>query len=126
MRSSQSFASQWKARRRSANGCRSRSVIHALVVVLIAWLVQKSRHGIRELARTKPDLQRALPILDLPVSTAFVLSVLGSPLIYPQAPRLLQAALGQPCSDPNHCHSATAFRPEFGADSLLAGYHVLS
>ena len=94
MRSSQSFISQWKGALAFGKRLPFSFFIHALVVVLIAWIVQKSRHGIRELARTKPDLQRALPILDLPVSTAFVLSVLGSPLIYPQAPRLLQALLG--------------------------------
>ena len=52
------------------------------------------RHSVRKLAKEKPELERALPILDLPISTAFVLTVLGSPLIYPQAPRLIQALLG--------------------------------
>ena len=94
VQSSQSFISQWKAATAFGERLPFSFVIHALVVVLIAWIVQRSRHGMRELARAKPDLQRALPILDLPVSTAFVLSVLSSPFIYPQAPRLLQAVLG--------------------------------
>ena len=93
-RSSNTFVSQWKAAAAFSKRLPFSFVIHALVVVLIAWIVQRSRHGMRELARAKPDLQRALPILDLPVSTAFVLSVLSSPFIYPQAPRLLQAVLG--------------------------------
>jgi potassium efflux system protein len=93
-RSSDSFVSQWKAATAFSKRVPFSFVIHALIVALIAWIVQKSRRGVRDLARAKPDLQRALPILDLPVSTAFVLSVLSSPLIYPQAPRLLQAVLG--------------------------------
>ena len=47
----------------------------------------------RRLERENSDLERALPILDFPISTAFVLSILISPTIYPQAPRLIQAIL---------------------------------
>jgi potassium efflux system protein len=93
-RSGESFASQLKAAAAFSRRLPFCFLIHASLLVVIAWILQKMRHGIRELARDKPDLQRALPILDLPVSTAFVLTVLGSPLIYPQAPRLLQAFLG--------------------------------
>jgi len=49
------------------------------------------RRRIRKLAEEKPDLQRVLPVLDLPFSTAFALSILISPAIYEQAPRLIQA-----------------------------------
>ena len=52
------------------------------------------RRRIRKLAEEKPDLERALPILDLPVSTAFALSMLLVPLIYAQAPRLILAIMG--------------------------------
>jgi hypothetical protein len=52
------------------------------------------RRRIRKLAEEKPDLQRALPILDLPVSTAFALSMLLVPVIYEQAPRLIDAIMG--------------------------------
>jgi len=48
----------------------------------------------RKLAEEKPDLQRALPILDLPVSTAFALSILIIPSIYGQAPLLIYATMG--------------------------------
>jgi potassium-dependent mechanosensitive channel len=67
--------------------------IHALFIVLIAAAVHWMRCGIRKLAEEKPDLQRALPILDLPVSTAFALSMLLIPLIYEQAPRLIPAIM---------------------------------
>ena len=52
------------------------------------------RRKIRGLAEEKPDLQHALPILDLPVSTAFALSMLVAPPIYAQAPRLIHAIMG--------------------------------
>ena len=68
-------------------------LIHACVVALIAAALLWMRHQIRELAKEKPDLQRAMPILAFPISTAFVLSVFISPLIYPQAPRLIQTIL---------------------------------
>ena len=68
-------------------------LIHALLIVAIATALQWMRSRIRKLAKEKPDLQRALPILDLPVSTAFVLSILISPSIYPQAPRFIQTIL---------------------------------
>jgi potassium efflux system protein len=93
-RSGESFASQLKAAVAFSRRLPFCFLIHASLLVVIAWVLQKMRHRIRELARDKPDLQRALPILDLPVSTAFVLTVLGSPLIYPQAPRLLEVLLG--------------------------------
>jgi potassium efflux system protein len=64
-------------------------LIHALFIVLVAAALHLMRLRIRKSAEEKPDLQRALPILDLPVSTAFALSMLLIPLIYEQAPRLI-------------------------------------
>ena len=69
-------------------------LIHALLIVLMATALHWPRRRIGKLAEEKPDLQRALPILDLPVSTAFALSMLLIPAIYAQAPRLIQAVLG--------------------------------
>jgi potassium efflux system protein len=63
--------------------------IHALFIVLIATALQWMRRRFQKLAEEKPDLHRALPILDLPVSTAFALSILLIPSIYAQAPRLI-------------------------------------
>src|SRR5207249_3506284 len=40
------------------------------------------------------DLERAMPIFDLPVSAAFTLSMLIVPSIYPQAPRMIQSVMG--------------------------------
>jgi potassium-dependent mechanosensitive channel len=69
-------------------------LIHALFIVLMATALHWMRRRIRKLAEEKPDLERALPILDLPVSTAFALSMLLVPLIYAQAPRLIIAIMG--------------------------------
>ncbi len=69
-------------------------LIHALFIVLMASALHWMRRRIRKFAEEKPDLQRALPILDLPVSTAFALSMLVVPLIYAQAPRLIHAIMG--------------------------------
>jgi potassium-dependent mechanosensitive channel len=69
-------------------------LIHALFLVLMATALQWMRRRIRKLAEEKPDLQRALPILDVPVSTALALSILIVPLIYGQAPRLIIAIMG--------------------------------
>lgn len=93
-RSGASFASQMKAATAFWRRVPFSFLIHALLLVVIAFALQRLRRNVRELAKEKPDLQRALPILDLPVSTAFVLTVLASPLIYPQAPRLIQVILG--------------------------------
>src|SRR5271157_1333773 len=69
-------------------------LIHALFIVLMAAALHWMQRRIRKLAEEKPDLQRALPILDRPVSTAFALSMLLVPLIYAQAPRLITAIMG--------------------------------
>jgi potassium efflux system protein len=69
-------------------------LIHALFIVLIATALHWMRRRIRNLAEEKPDLERALPILDLPISTAFALSMLLVPFLYDQAPRLIIAIMG--------------------------------
>jgi small-conductance mechanosensitive channel len=66
-------------------------LIHALFIVVMATALHWLRRRIGKLAEEKPDLQRALPILDLPVSTAFALSILIIPLVYAQASRLILA-----------------------------------
>jgi potassium-dependent mechanosensitive channel len=93
-RSTESFASQVKAATAFGKRLPFSFVIHGALLVAIALVLQKTRRGVRKLAKEKPELERALPILDLPLSTAFVLTVMCSPLIYPQAPRLIQALLG--------------------------------
>jgi potassium-dependent mechanosensitive channel len=90
----ESLSSQLKTSTAFSKRIPSTFLIHALVIVVIASGLQWMRRRIRKLAEEKPDLQRAVPILGLPVSTAFVVSFLISPSIYPQAPRLIQAIIG--------------------------------
>lgn len=93
-RSGESFVSQLKASTAFSKRIPFAFLLHASLVVVIAIALRWMRNGIRKLAIEKPELERALPILDLPVATAFVLTVLISPWIYPQAPRLIHVILG--------------------------------
>src|SRR6516164_3428912 len=92
--SSESFSSQLKASAAFTKRLPFTFLIHAGCVVLIATALHWMRRRIRKPAEGKADLQRALPILDVPVSTAFTLSILLVPLIYGQAPRLIHAIMG--------------------------------
>jgi potassium-dependent mechanosensitive channel len=92
--SGESFSSQLKASTAFTKRLPFTFLIHAFFIALIATALHWMRRRIRKLAEEKPDLQRALPILDLPVSTAFALSILIIPSIYAQAPRLIHAIMG--------------------------------
>ncbi len=89
-----SFSSQLKASTAFAKQHPFAFLVHALLIVLIATALQLMRRRMRKVTEEKPDLQRAVPILDLPVSMAFVLSLLIVAPIYPQAPRFIQAIMG--------------------------------
>jgi small-conductance mechanosensitive channel len=69
-------------------------LIHLVCVLLVAGSLYWIRRRVLSVAKEKPNLQRALPILDLPVSTAFALSILVVPAIYAQAPRLILSLIG--------------------------------
>jgi potassium efflux system protein len=90
----ESFSSQLKASTAFGKRLPFTFLIHALLIVVMATALHWTRRRIRKLAEEKTDLQRAVPILDLPVSTAIVLSFLISPSIYPQAPRLIHVIIG--------------------------------
>src|SRR5271165_3314043 len=92
--SGESLSSQMKASTAFSKRLPFTFLIHALFIVLMAAALHWMRRRIRKLAEEKPDLERALPILDLPVSTAFALSMLLVPIIYEQAPRLIIAIMG--------------------------------
>ena len=89
-----SFSSQLKASTAFAKQHPFAFLVHAVLIVLIATALQLMRRRMRKVTEEKPDLQRAVPILDLPVSMAFVLSLLIVAPIYPQAPRFIQAIMG--------------------------------
>ena len=92
--SDESFSSQLKTSIVFSQRLPFTFLIHALFVVLVATALHWMRRGIQKLAEEKPDLQHALPILDLPVSTALALSMLLVPVVYAQAPRLILAITG--------------------------------
>ena len=92
--SGESFSSQLETSTAFTKRLPFAFLIHALFIVLMAAALHWMRRRIRKIAEEKPDLQRALPILDLPVSTAFALSILLVPSIYVQAPRLILATMG--------------------------------
>jgi potassium-dependent mechanosensitive channel len=92
--SGESFSAQLKASAAFTKRLPFTFLTHAFCIVLTATALHWMRRRIRKLADKKPDLQRALTILDLPVSTAFALSILTIPSIYAQAPRLIQALMG--------------------------------
>jgi potassium-dependent mechanosensitive channel len=87
--SGKSFSLQLKASVAFAKRLPSTFLIHAALIVLLATAFHWTRRRTEKTAEKKPDLQQALPILDLPVSAAFALSLLFIPSIYKQAPPLI-------------------------------------
>jgi potassium-dependent mechanosensitive channel len=92
--SGQSFFSQVKASVTFAKRLPFIFLFHGLLIGLTAGGLHWMRRRIRKSTKENPDLQRVLPILDLPVSTAIALSMLLVPSIYAQAPRLVDAIMG--------------------------------
>jgi potassium efflux system protein len=91
--SSESFSSQLMASAAFTKRGPFAFMIAALLILVIAIALFWMRRRIRKLADEKPDLQRALPILDRPVSTAFVLAFVLSPSILALATSLIQAII---------------------------------
>jgi potassium-dependent mechanosensitive channel len=93
-RSDESFSSQLKTSLAFSRRLPFTFLIHVLFIVLMAGVLHWLRRRIRRLAEQKPELQHALPILDLPICTGMALSMLLVPVIYAQAPRLIHAIMG--------------------------------
>lgn len=91
--SSESFSSQLMASTAFTKRVPFAFTIAAVLVLVIATATLWMRRSIRKLADEKPDLQCALPILDLPISTAFVLAFVLSPSILALATSLIQAII---------------------------------
>jgi potassium efflux system protein len=92
--SDESLSSQWSATSAFIERRPSSFVVHAALILVLAGFIQWLRRRIRKPAEAEPALERALSILDLPVSTAFVLSSLFGPVLYSEAPRWIQALIG--------------------------------
>jgi potassium-dependent mechanosensitive channel len=93
-RSGESISAQWGATTAFVQRLPFSFVLHAVAIALLAIFIQWLRRRLRKLTEVKPALQRAVPILDLPISTAFVLSTVLIPTVYLQAPRWIQALMG--------------------------------
>jgi hypothetical protein len=93
VRSQDTFASQWDTTIAYVRRLPSSFVIHGFCIAALGLFIQWLRRRVRKLSETNPALQRAVPILDLPFSTAFVLSALLVPSVYAQAPRWIQLCL---------------------------------
>jgi potassium efflux system protein len=91
--SSESFSSQLMASTAFTKRLPFAFMMAAVLILVIAIALFWMRRSIRKLADEKPDLQRAMPILDVPVSTAFVLTFLLSPSILALATSLIQAII---------------------------------
>src|SRR6201987_5003338 len=92
--SDESLASQWSATSAFIQRRPSSFVVHAALILVLGGFIQWLRRRIRTPAEAEPALEHALSILDLPVSTAFVLSSLFGPALYSEGPRWIQALLG--------------------------------
>ncbi len=72
-----------------------RFIGHLLLLVLLVGASCWLRGFARELVQEEPGIKRAAGIFETPISTALLLAIGASPLIYyPIAPRLLSALLG--------------------------------
>ena len=91
--SSESFSSQLMASTAFTKRAPFAFMIAAVLMLVIAIALFWIRRSIRKLADEKPELQRAMPILDLPVSTAVVLSFVFSPSILALATSLIQTII---------------------------------
>jgi potassium-dependent mechanosensitive channel len=92
--SDESLSSQWSATSAFIQRRPSSFVVHAVLILVLAGFIRWLRRRIGKAADAEPALESALSILDLPVSTAFVLSSLFGPVLYSEAPRWIQALIG--------------------------------
>jgi potassium efflux system protein len=91
--SGESFSSEVRASAAFIKRFPFNTPIHVALIAMIAIALYWIRRRIEKLAEGNPELQRAVPIVTHPVSTAFVLSALISPSVYPLAPSLVQALI---------------------------------
>jgi hypothetical protein len=57
-------------------------LIHAIIILLLVFVVHWLRRGVHKWTEEEPSLRRAAPVFDLPVSTAIALSFLITAPIY--------------------------------------------
>jgi potassium-dependent mechanosensitive channel len=68
---------------------------HIALIFCLFLALHWARRGMREWVKEDPTLQRSVPVFDMPIAAAIVLSMLFIPAIYPSTmPRLLRAIFG--------------------------------
>ena len=80
-------------------------LLHAIIILLLVFVVHWLRRGVQKWTEEEPNLRRAAPVFDLPVSTAIALSFLITAPIYSLAPAFARAILGGCPSYPDNADS---------------------
>ncbi|HET8564059.1 MAG TPA: hypothetical protein VFM35_09325, partial [Candidatus Binatia bacterium] len=88
-----SFSTQWAALRLYASRQMIGFFIHAAVFIMLVTGLYSARRRVRARITEETDFTRASVVLEMPIVAGLLLSSLCSPWIYPEAPRLLRAAL---------------------------------
>lgn len=92
--SQNSFATQWAALTYYSRRQWQRFVLHAVILVLLVAALYWARRRVQPWVVAEPSLEAVARVFKIPIATGFVLSILLSGWLYPQAPRLLTAILG--------------------------------
>src|SRR5262249_1253493 len=69
-------------------------LLHAIIILVLFFAMHWLRRGVHKWTQEEPNLRRAAPVFEVPVSTAITLSFLITGPIYSLAPLLLRAILG--------------------------------
>ncbi len=89
-----SLVTQFTVLRSYVDRQKARFFLHALLCALLIVALYWVRQHIQPWIEAEPPLKRATLVFDSPLATAFVLSLLVSGWMYPEAPRLWWAVLG--------------------------------
>ncbi len=92
-----SFSAQFTGLKAYVEKSAGRFVLHALVFAILFGVLLQTRQGMEKMAGRMgddPALQRVRSVAEMPAATALVLSMLASPWIYLQPPRLFLAFAG--------------------------------
>ena len=69
-------------------------LLHAIIILVLFFALHWLRRGIHKWTQEEPNLRRAAPVFDVPISAAITLSFLITGSVYSLAPFLLRAILG--------------------------------
>ncbi|HEX2229526.1 MAG TPA: hypothetical protein VHM64_20515, partial [Candidatus Binatia bacterium] len=89
-----SFSRQWSALRAYVERQPTRLVLGVSIFTVLAAALLWMRRRARSVPDTPDRVYPSAPVFEMPLAAALVLSVSGSPWIFPQAPRLLWAVVG--------------------------------